>query len=105
MTLLIEEQLASIMPYLVKVAWYDEKQGIWLLYSPDAPSNLTALAKGEVYIIDVTAPVTIDYKGVSTPLHEGWNEVVWEVPERKAVWPWVVGIGALLTAIIILKKK
>ena len=74
----IEEQLASVMPYLEAVAWYNEDTGEWLLYSPDAPSDLLLLTKGQEYHIRVSESCTIIENGIYIPLSKGVNTIIWE---------------------------
>jgi len=76
--LMIEEQLASIMPYLERVAWYDEQTGEWLLYSPGAPSDLLSLTEGYEYHIRVSAACTIIYISIHISLAKGVNTIIWQ---------------------------
>lgn len=84
----IEEQLASIMPYLMIVWYYNPTTGQWQLYDPtDLPgSDLTVLADGQRYFIKVSLPCEVFYcpGSNSKPLYhyrlntDAWNRIIWE---------------------------
>ena len=76
-TATIQQQMASIAPFLVDVWVY--RAGVWLVYSPAHPevSDLNRLYPGETAIIEVTQICTLTYGANSYPLQAGHNAVVW----------------------------
>ena len=75
--LTIQQQMASIAPYLVDVWVY--RAGVWLIYSVPFPltNTLDRLLPGETATIQVTEAVTLTYGANSYPLAAGQNTIVW----------------------------
>ena len=73
----IQQQMASIAPYLVDV-WV-RRNGVPLVYSPANPwaNTLDYIRPGEAAGIQVTQAVRLTYKGNSWDLPAGYTEIVW----------------------------
>lgn len=74
----IENQLASIMPYLV-IVQHPWDYGIFF-YDPKSPetSTLEKLMDGLRYEINVIKECDLIYNGYKYELDAGWNTIVWQ---------------------------
>jgi hypothetical protein len=73
----VQSQTATISSYLVRIWGYSA--GTWYMYDPTdaAGSNLTTLASGAGYWINVNAACTLVSGGFSYALNSGWNLIGW----------------------------
>ncbi len=77
----IEQQLGNCLP-VTNVAWgYDNQNKVWFGYDPDVPDvlqTLTQFEPGKGYILNVSAPCTLNVNGHQIQMYVGWNLFGWD---------------------------
>ena len=99
----ITVMLYDIIDYVESVWTYNAATGLWLSYSPGAPSDLTKMVDGKGYWISMSASATLTVNGTEMPedpfdplpayqVVEGWNLVGFKSTSTMTVSEYLLGV-------------
>jgi hypothetical protein len=77
----IEQQLGDCLPFTNVVWGHDNQDKIWFGYDPGVPDvlqTLTQFEEGEGYVINLSAPCTLNVNGTQIQMYAGWNLFGWD---------------------------